>query len=87
MRTWFRWTPYARAVRLLALERRGARRIAKLALMDEATPVWYRVRIDLATMRIPWARMIADAHFMTRRYYAFNRPVRIRPPRAPARDG
>jgi hypothetical protein len=31
-------------------------------------------------MRTVRERMIARAHYMSRRYYAFNEPVSIRPP-------
>jgi copper transport protein len=75
-RSWFRWTPYAQEVRLLRL---GAA-TAELSLMDPGTPVWLRLTVDLDTMRSVRERMIARAHYMTRRYLAFNQPVRIRPP-------
>jgi copper transport protein len=77
-RGWFRWTPYAQEVRLLRLDRR--RGLAELALMDPGTPVWLRLTVDLHTMRAIRERMIARAHYMTRRYLAFNRPVSIAPP-------
>jgi copper transport protein len=79
-RSWFRWTSYARAMRLLSDDGRTAR----LALMDEATPVWLRLAIDLRTMRVQRVRMIAERHYMTHRFRAFNAPLVIRPPR---RDG
>jgi copper transport protein len=75
-RGWFRWTPYAQAVRLLRV---GAGR-AELALMDPGTPVWLRLTVDLRSMRAVRERMIARAHYMTRRYLDFNQPVVIRPP-------
>ncbi|MBA3264171.1 MAG: copper resistance protein CopC/CopD [Thermoleophilaceae bacterium] len=78
-RSWFRWTPYAQEVRLLRLDRRDG--LAELALMDPGTPVWLRLTIDLGTMRASRERMIARAHYMTRRYLAFNEPVSIEPPR------
>jgi copper transport protein len=79
-RSWFRWTSYARSTALLAPELAGGRRLLRLALMDEATPVWYRLTIDPATMRVVRVRMIADSHFMTQRFHAFNRPLSIQPP-------
>lgn len=48
--------------------------------MDEATPIWYRLRIDLATMRVLRVRMIADGHYMTQRFTSFDEPVSIQPP-------
>jgi copper transport protein len=77
---WFRWTPYAQEVRLLGLSTEHGRRMAELALMDHGTPVWLRLTVDLETMRAVRERMIAQAHYMTRRYLAFNDPVSIRPP-------
>jgi len=79
-RTWFRWTPYARAVRLLAIRNRDGRRIAELALIDEGTPVWFRVSVDLKTHRVLTERMITKGHFMDSRYFAFDEPVSIAPP-------
>jgi copper transport protein len=75
-RGWFRWTPYAQEVRLLRL---GAE-TAELALMDPGTPVWLRLTIELRSMRAVRERMIARAHYMTRRYLDFNEPLVIRPP-------
>jgi copper transport protein len=83
-RSWFRWTSYARSAALLAPERDGGRRLLRLALMDEATPLWYRLSIDPATMRVVRVRMIAAGHFMTQRLHAFNRPLAIEPPPANA---
>ena len=79
-RSWFRWTVYARAVRLLDIRNRGGGRVAELALMDEGTPVWFRVTVDLKTHRVLTERMATKAHFMTNRYFAFNRNLRIEAP-------
>ncbi|MGH6942758.1 MAG: CopD family protein, partial [Geminicoccaceae bacterium] len=81
-RDFFRWTPYARTARLLSLRGVHGRRIAEVALMDPATPVWFRLRIDLATKWIDADRMITGAHFMRRRYVALRPPVEIRPPKS-----
>lgn len=79
-RSWFRWSTYGRAVRLLWVRHQGSRRFAELALMDEGTPVWFRMKVDLTTGRVISERMTAEGHFMRSRYFGFNRPVRIRPP-------
>lgn len=79
-RRWFRWSRYARSVRLVDIRRTTGRRIAELALTDHATPVWYRLWVDLSTMRITRARMIANGHFMTHRFSGFNDPFKIQPP-------
>jgi len=76
-RALFRWSVYARSVRWLGATRRAVR----LALFDPATPVWFRLRIDRRTGRVLSERMIARGHFMSRRYFDFDAPVRIEPPR------
>jgi hypothetical protein len=79
-RGWFRWTPYAQEVRLLGVTTNHGRGLAELALMDPGTPVWLRLTVDLTTMRVVRERMIAQARYMTRRYFAFDYPVSIRVP-------
>jgi len=79
-RTWFRWTIYARTVRLLDIRRQGGRRVAELALMDEGTPVWFRVSVDLESSRVLTERMATKGHFMNSRYFAFDKRVRIQAP-------
>jgi hypothetical protein len=76
-RSWFRWTPYAQVVRLLSIDQRSA----EVAVMDPATPVWLRIRVDLDTMRVREVRMISKAHFVTQRFSDFDQPVRIQAPR------
>lgn len=82
LRRWFRWTPYATAVR--QLDRRGARgrRITELALADPATPVWMRLVVDDATGRVLRQRTVTRAHLSTARYYDFDEPLRIVSPDA-----
>lgn len=80
---WFRWTPYARTARLLGVRRRGGRRVAELALYEENTPVWLRLSVELATRRVLHERLTARAHYMSARYHAFDRPLRIALPEAP----
>jgi len=77
----FRWTPYAGTPRLLGVRWEGHRHVAEVVIADTATPVWFRLKIDLRTSRVLEDRMITGAHFMTRHYFAFNKPVRIEPPR------
>lgn len=79
----FRWTPYASVARLIGVRREGDRRVAEVAIMNgSAPPIWFRLRIDLGSMRTLSDGMITSGHFMARRYFAFNRPVAITPPRA-----
>ncbi|MGH2988629.1 MAG: copper resistance CopC/CopD family protein, partial [Solirubrobacterales bacterium] len=75
--SFFRWTVYGRSVRWLGANRR----VARIALYDEATPLWYRLTIDRRTDRILRERMIAGGHFMTRRYLGFDEPLEITRPR------
>lgn len=81
-RTFFRWTPYAQAVRLLKVGTAGGRRTAELALMDAGTPVWHRLTVDLATGRVRRASFVVRGQLTHRRFYAINRPLSIQPPSA-----
>src|SRR5205823_10193109 len=66
--SWFRFTPYATAVRLLG-ERRaaGGRRLAELALMDPGTPVWTRLTVDEASGRVLADELALPARFVVHR--------------------
>jgi len=80
------WWTHRSAVRLLDLHVARGRRIAEVALADippagsPRPPFWFRLSIDVRSMRVLRMRMIAPGHFMNQRYYAFNGPLRIRPP-------
>jgi hypothetical protein len=80
-RGWFRWTPYARSVALLA--ETGGR--AELALMDPGTPLWTRLRLDVRSGRVLNERLVAPARFIARRWRDFDAPVAIEPPPGGAR--
>lgn len=80
LRSWFKWTAYGRTVRLLGTHRSHGRRIATLALMDEATPAWFYLNVEMATRRVTSARMITSGHYSTQRFYDFNRRQAIKPP-------
>jgi uncharacterized membrane protein len=82
-RTWFRWTPYARAVELLG-ERGG---VAELAAADPATPVWFRLSVDVRTGRVLREELVARARLIRHRFFGFNARVTIRPPRRAIRAG
>lgn len=84
-RSWFRWTPYADRVQLLRRWKGRRGRRAEVAVYDSATPVWYRLRVGLPSHRVKAVRMIAEGHFMTQRYFRFDRPVSIEPPRTDGR--
>jgi copper transport protein len=76
------WWTHRVGVRLLGIDAHTA----DIALADvpsvgiRTLPFWFRLKVDLATMRVKSMRMIAPGHFMDQRYFAFNQPVRIVPP-------
>lgn len=80
------WWTHRLGIRLLDLTNANARPVADIALADihaptTGLPFWFRLRIDLRTMLPMSMRMITAAHFMTQRYFAFNAPIRVIPPR------
>jgi hypothetical protein len=82
-RTWFRWTPYARAIELLG-ERNG---VAELAGADPTTPVWFRLSVDTRTGRVLREELVAQARLIRHRFFRFNARVTIRPPKDAIRAG
>ena len=80
VRRWFRWTTYARSVQILDRRRERDRWVTELALMDPATPVWFRLVVDDRTGRVLRERMTARAHFMRARYEAFNADLTVKAP-------
>lgn len=83
-RSWFRWTSYAQAVRLLGRRRRGGREVADLALADPATPAWTRLRVELPSRHVTTERLVATARFVRNRYTELDVPQTITPPSAAA---
>jgi hypothetical protein len=86
-RSWFTWTTYARHAYLLGRTRERGRDVAVVATMDPGTPTWWRFHIDVRTHRVLRSRLVTSGHFMTQRYFAFNRPMRIEPPHSAASGG
>jgi copper transport protein len=86
-RSWFAWTTYARHAYVLGERREGRRRVAVVALMDPGTPAWWRLVIDLGTHRVLGGRLVTYGHFMTQRFFDFDRPLRIEPPGRTQRGG
>ncbi len=78
--TWFNWTTYALNVFLLDRHREGHKRVATIATMDPGTPAWWRLSIDLDTFRVLRSRLVTSGHFMTQRFFAFNRRSSVQPP-------
>jgi len=79
-RSWFAWGRYARTVRLLRERTEGGRRLAELALMDEGTPVWFRLTVDTGSHRVLRERMIARGRFLRTRFVDFDLAFEIEPP-------
>ena len=77
-RSWFRWSGYARTIRLLA---RDGRRYARLALMDPGTPVWTRLTVAIDDMRVVREQQTTGGRFTTNTYSRFDRRARSEPPR------
>ena len=85
--SWFRFTPYATAVRLLGEHIAGGRRIAQLALMDPGTPVWTQLTVDESTGRVLRDALVLPARFVTHRNAGFNAPVSIARPKGAVHGG
>ena len=80
-RSWFAWRRYARTVRLLDERTDRGRRLVDVALMDEGTPVWFRLDVDARTGRVLAERMIARSRFGRTRFSDFGRRFAIERPR------
>jgi hypothetical protein len=85
--SWFRFTPYATAVRLLGEHTTGGRRIAELALMDPGTPVWTQLTVDERSGRVLRDALVLPARLVTHRNAGFDAPVSIAEPRGAVRGG
>ena len=85
--SWFRFTPYATAVRLLAEHTAGGHRIAELALMDPGTPVWTRLTVDETSGRVLRDELVLPARFVTHRNSGFDAPLQIAVPRGAVHGG
>jgi len=76
--SWGRGTMDAR---LLARSTVDGRPAWVVSFADPTIPAWFTAWIDRATYRTLRLRMTAAGHFMSHHYLAFNRPLRIAPPR------
>jgi hypothetical protein len=66
---------------VLGTTRLGGRAVWLVSFANPAIPAWFTVWIDRGDYRTLRLRMTAAAHFMFHRYTAFDRPLRIVPPR------
>jgi hypothetical protein len=74
------WGAGAYDVNVLGRTQVGGRAVVRVSLYEPATPAWYTIALDRATLRPLMVDMTATAHFMRDRYVSFNAPGRIRPP-------
>jgi copper transport protein len=58
-----------------------SRRDVVVTFLNRRAPAWFTVRLDRGTLLPRELRMTAAAHFMRHRYFGFNTPRRVFPPR------
>jgi hypothetical protein len=75
------WGSTATNAYLLREGRVAGKPVWVVSFANPTTPAWFTVWIDRATYRPLRLHMTAAAHFMTHRYVAFDRPLRITAPR------
>jgi hypothetical protein len=75
------WGSKATNAHLLRAGRVGGKPVWVVSFANPMTPAWFTAWIDKRTSRPLRLHMTAAAHFMTHDYRAFNRPLRIEPPR------
>ena len=75
------WGSRATNAYVLGTTRVGGRPVWVVSFANPSTPAWFTVWIDRATYRPLRLHMTAASHFMTHDYTAFDRPLRISPPR------
>ena len=75
------WGSHVSNAELLGTARVGGRPVWVVSFVNSSIPAFFTAWIDQSSYRTLQLRMTAAAHFMFQRYTAFNRPVRIVPPR------
>jgi hypothetical protein len=75
------WGSRPTNIHLLGTESNHGRRVYLVSLLRRDIPAWFTIRLDAQTLRPISLDMVATAHFMHHDYLAFNRPLRVRPPR------
>jgi hypothetical protein len=75
------WGSQASNAYVLGTARVNGRPVWVVSFANPTTPAWFTAWIDRATYRPLRLHMTAAAHFMTHRYLAFDRPLKIEPPR------
>lgn len=75
------WGSRATNAYVLGDGRVDGRPVWVVSFANPSIPAWFTAWIDRSTYHPLRLRMTAAAHFMTQDYVAFNRPLRITPPR------
>jgi hypothetical protein len=75
------WGSRATNAHVLGTARLNGRPVWVVSFANPTTPAWFTAWIDRSTYRPLRLHMTAAAHFMTHDYVAFNRALRIMPPR------
>jgi hypothetical protein len=75
------WGSQATNAYVLGTARVNGRPVWVVSFVNPTTPAWFTAWIDRATYRPLRLHMTAAAHFMTHRYFEFNAPLKIEPPR------
>ncbi len=83
--TFFVWSNYAQATRLLGIEEVHSRRLATVVLMDPGAPAWWTLTVDLTTSDVLNGTLIAPGHFNTDRFSLFDDAAPIHAPIGPSR--
>jgi cation-transporting ATPase V/Cu+-exporting ATPase len=79
--SWYDWRQYAQSAQLLDEHELDGRPIADVALMSPKLPVWFQLRIDVASGRVSSVGMVAGGHFMSDSYSQYGVAQRIVAPR------
>jgi hypothetical protein len=75
------WGSRATNAYVLGTAQVNGRPVWVVSFANPTTPAWFTAWIDRANYRPLRLHMTAAAHFMTHRYLAFDRPLKIEPPR------
>lgn len=75
----FDWVAHARFAWLL--ESPKSSQVIRVALMNPTEPVWYELQVNRESKLVIREKMTSPGHFMKTRYFDFNSPIEIAPPR------
>jgi cation-transporting ATPase V/Cu+-exporting ATPase len=78
--SWYDWQEYDQSAQLLGEHDIDGQRVAEVELMSPTLPVWFQLRIDVASGRVSQVGMVAGGHFMSDSYSQYGVPQSIQPP-------